>query len=63
MKLRPACSHSTSRVLGAGSACALYQLSSCVREDVRMPRLGRELFGVWYCGITDLSLVYKKVTM
>lgn len=63
MKLRPAWSHPTSRVLGAGSACGLCQLSSCVCEDVRMPRLGRELFGVWYCGIMDLVWFIKKVTM
>lgn len=64
MKLNPACFHSTSRVLGAARACVLHPLSSCVREeDIRMPRLGGELFGGWYCGIMDLSLVYKKVTM
>lgn len=37
MKLHPACSHSTSRVLGAARACVLHPLSSCFREDIRMP--------------------------
>lgn len=60
MKLHPACSHSTSRVLGAARACVLHPLSSCFREDIRMPGFGRELFGVWYCGIMDLVWFIKK---
>lgn len=60
MKLHPACSHSTSRVLGAARACVLHPLSSCFREDIRMPRLGGELLGVWYCGIMDLVWFIKK---